>query len=150
VTGRGRACFGGLAAAGCLGLVAMPLAAQDLCGALTLWSAQSGTVQAPDLGATLPPPTCGRSLSQTGQGAVYCSWGFAYRDAAATALFSQFVRDMAGCFTSHPAPETEAGVNHPDSYDLRRFEGAGSVFFVSLKDKGGLAQSFVFLRATAP
>jgi hypothetical protein len=41
---------------------------------------------------------------------------------------------------------TDQSVNHPDAYDLRLFRLDGAEFAVSLKDKGALQQTLVFLR----
>ena len=39
-----------------------------------------------------------------------------------------------------------AVVNHPDSYDLRQYAWEGGVVSLSLKDKGALGATMVFLR----
>jgi hypothetical protein len=36
-------------------------------------------------------------------------------------------------------------VNHPDSFDLLEWQGADGVYRVSVKDKGGLNRTLVFL-----
>jgi len=77
-------------------------------------------------------------------GAV-CQWRFAYRNTQARGLFEHFSAALESCIG--PQVALDGGVNHPDSYDLRQFNAAGGVVFVSIKDKAALQQTIVFLRA---
>ncbi len=70
-------------------------------------------------------------------------WQFDYRAAEAEVAFNALLDQMRRC-----APEAgteDQGVNHPDFYDLRLFRVEGREVGVSLKDKGALQQTLVFL-----
>ena len=52
---------------------------------------------------------------------------------------------IARCEPGGPAGP-DARVNHPDSYDLREWIADSGTWSVSVKDKGALGQTLVFLR----
>lgn len=79
--------------------------------------------------------------------AVHCAWGFGYRAPEAAAAFTGVLEAMTTCFG--PQIAVDAAVNHPDSFDLRQFDIAGGAASVSLKDKGALQETFVFIRVSA-
>lgn len=89
---------------------------------------------------------CQTSIALGGAKSVHCAWGFAYRSAAATMVFEDVLTRIAACGT--PIDQTGPEVSHPDSYDLRQFQVDDKTVSVSLKDKGALAQTYVFLRVT--
>jgi hypothetical protein len=99
-------------------------------------------------GSNVVPETadCHRSLSETGAKQLHCKWGFEYRDKAARRFFESLIADVADCLGPKAVRGNDLGVNHPDSYDLRIFRLKGLEYAVSLKDKGALQQTFVFLR----
>jgi len=60
--------------------------------------------------------------------------------------FEATKQGLAACLGPDAKETTDQIVNHPDAYDLREFELDGSTYAVSLKDKGALQQTYVFLR----
>lgn len=94
-------------------------------------------------------PECGASLFMSGARSLHCAWGFAYRDTAATATFEALTRRVADC-PGATAPKKAAGlVNHPDSYDQRSLRFADGAVSISLKDKGSLQKTYIFVRTQA-
>lgn len=87
---------------------------------------------------------CTTSLDLSGARALNCRWPFAYRAKAATETFLLLVDDTARCLNTDGL--TDQGVNHPDSYDLRTFNTDSAQVSISIKDKGALQQTFIFLR----
>ncbi len=94
-----------------------------------------------------PHATCSRSIATGGAQSVHCSWPFAYRSVAARQNFDTLLLNLAQCFDKGITVSSGQGVNHPDSYDLRLFTSDKAAITASLKDKGALQQTFVFLRA---
>ncbi len=90
---------------------------------------------------------CTTSRVLGGAGSIDCHWSYAYRGAAALQAFEDLLALLRQC-ADEEIVEDEAQVNHPDSYDLRQFRLGESVVSLSLKDKGALGQSLVFLRAS--
>jgi hypothetical protein len=112
--------------------------------------------QIPDQSFALPAHTaaqagCQTSLSIGGGRSLHCRWSFAYRAPAATQAFDTLLHDIAACGAQNV--EQDQDVNHPDFYDLHVFSFADNTVGVSLKDKGAISQTLVFLTfnaATAP
>ena len=73
-----------------------------------------------------------------------CHWKFDFRAKAAEDRFVHVGQVLQGCFGNALPPQV--GVNHPDSYTQKIFETGDGKVSVALKDKGGLAESYVFLR----
>lgn len=90
--------------------------------------------------------TCRTSLSLSGLKDVNCHWVFPYRSEAAAEAFQTVVVATSACLGDGIVQSTDQRVNHPDAYDLRLFEVKDRVFAVSLKDKGALQQTLVFVR----
>ncbi|WP_299196364.1 hypothetical protein [uncultured Tateyamaria sp.] len=90
------------------------------------------------------PGTCSTSLDLSGAQAINCRWPFDYRADAATAAFTALLNATTQCLNTDGV--TDQGVNHPDSYDLRIFQTEAAQISVSIKDKGALQQTYVFLR----
>ncbi len=88
---------------------------------------------------------CSLSLGLGGVRARACRWPYAYRAPEAREAFARLVADVADCPGATAMP-LEEGVNHPDSYDLRRFSLEGDTVAVSLKDKAALRETYIFLR----
>jgi hypothetical protein len=86
---------------------------------------------------------CRTSLALSGGSHVHCNWSFGYRSDQAEQVFQGLINVMAPDATM----TTDSSVNHPDAYDLRMFDRGGQEFAVSLKDKGALQQTLVFVRA---
>lgn len=87
---------------------------------------------------------CTRSLDLTGASALNCAWDFPFRTGDARAVFDQTLVLLQGCFG--PNATTDQPVNHPDFYDLRIFETELGEVGLSLKDKGALQRTYIFLR----
>jgi hypothetical protein len=103
-----------------------------------------------DLTLSLPgtemPALCTRSMALTGGTQVHCAWAFPYRSPAATAAFDRLVSAVAACLGAEASVTEDLHVNHPDFYDLQTFQLKGLEIGVSLKDKAGLSETYVFLR----
>jgi hypothetical protein len=98
--------------------------------------------------ADVPPPltgakSCQMTLGLGGVKAYHCAWEFDYRAPAAQSTFAAFDTDLATCFAA--SSQHDQGVNHPDFYDLREYAVKDAVVRVSLKDKGALGQTYVFV-----
>jgi hypothetical protein len=89
---------------------------------------------------------CRTSLALSGGSHVHCNWSFGYRSDQAKQVFQGLISAVATCLGPEAAMTTESSVNHPDAYDLRMFDRGGQEFAVSLKDKGALQQTLVFVR----
>jgi hypothetical protein len=75
--------------------------------------------------------------------AYHCAWEFEYRAEVALSTFARFDTELAACFET--TSQHDQGVNHPDFYDLREYTVDGAVVRVSLKDKGALQLTYVFV-----
>lgn len=100
------------------------------------------------MAAKLSADRCSQALATGGQTLVVCQWGFDFRAPAATAFYEALLAEAKSCLASQ-APKGDQPVNHPDSFFLAEFETPQARLSVSLKDKGALQQSFVFL-SSAP
>ncbi len=89
---------------------------------------------------------CSVSRDERGGKTYLCHWAFPYRDAAATTAFEALDQEVRQCFDDAVTLPTDLAVNHPDSYDLRRYQFGQAVISASLKDKAALSQSLIFLR----
>jgi hypothetical protein len=98
----------------------------------------------------LTDPECRQSVTLKGSKTGYCYWSFEFRAPQSVAAFNAVVDAMPGCLEGAAAGPQDQGVNHPNSYDLRRFRDASGQVSVSIKDKGELQKTFVFLRVDAP
>ncbi|WP_298291913.1 hypothetical protein [uncultured Litoreibacter sp.] len=101
----------------------------------------------------LPPPfnhdaKCTTSLALSGETSTHCAWPFDYRAPEATQAFEAVMKAVPSCLLTVLEVEYDQDVNHPDFYDLRIFNAPQGQVGVSLKDKGGLQQTYVFLRVT--
>lgn len=96
-------------------------------------------------GVSPPAAICQRYLGEAGRAGASCHWGFPYRDAAAQAAAAEIWAEIQACLAGHSA-ERDAGVNHPDSYDLRIWQSDDETFAVAVKDKAALNRTLVFLR----
>jgi len=88
---------------------------------------------------------CQTSQDASGGAAFHCGWGYEYRSAAANTAFDQVVGQVKMCLTPQEVTEAGAQVNHPDSFDQRHYTVDGVRISLSLKDKGALQQTYVFL-----
>lgn len=125
----------------CLALIclSLPASAQTLCDDLD-------TLQSDSLVLPQGTATCRSSLAQGGERNMHCALEFPYRSQAATDAFDALVAELASCLGQGATMTTDQSVNHPDAYDLREFVLDGRRFAVSIKDKGALQQTLVFVR----
>jgi hypothetical protein len=91
---------------------------------------------------------CAPSCGLGGTVALHCAWPFEYRSAQALDAFDSLLGQVAAC--ADPIAADPSSVSQPDSYDLRQFHSRMGVIRVSLKDKGALNQTYVFLRVECP
>jgi hypothetical protein len=91
---------------------------------------------------------CAPSHGLGGTVALHCAWPFEYRSMQALDAFDYLLGQVAAC--ANPIAADLSSVSHPDSYDLRQFSSGMGVISVSLKDKGALNQTYVFLRVERP
>ena len=107
--------------------------------------------QSPTKMITLPntdvrAESCRPSLGLGGTKAVNCAWPFEYRAPQAHAAFEDTLHAVETCLGTHASAQLDGLVNHPDSYDLRTYSIAQGSVSVSLKDKGALQKTYVFLK----
>lgn len=89
--------------------------------------------------------TCGVSLQLGGVRLYRCHWKFGYRDAAAGQAFAAKDQMLQKCTGATAQAPQDQQVNHPDSYDLRAYEAGEVRLTTSIKDKGALQETYVFL-----
>ena len=89
--------------------------------------------------------TCTTFLTETTKTGVSCHWVFDFRDAEARA-FAADIWDTLKVCRDGVSLEEDQRVNHPDSYDLQSWRTREGTYSISIKDKGALNQTFVFLR----
>ncbi len=75
-----------------------------------------------------------------------CGWEFPYHAKRAYDTFYEFVGRMDECIGQHATLHIDQSVNHPDYYSLRRYEIEQAEVSVSVKDKGALGKTFVFIK----
>ena len=76
----------------------------------------------------------------------HCGWEFPYRAQQAYDTFDAFVARVNDCVGQRATLYSDQSVNHPDYYSLRRYEMEQADVSVSVKDKGALGNTFVFIR----
>lgn len=73
-----------------------------------------------------------------------CHWAFPFRSEAAITFTQDAWESVKACRPGAPkGPDQQ--VNHPDSFDLLEWVSDGVTYRVSVKDKGALAQTLVFV-----
>jgi len=98
------------------------------------------------------PTTPSRQASCTaGQGLggtafVHCAIDFDFRAPAALEALEVITDALVSCPQTSREDFTDQKVNHPDSYTLRKFTQGAHEISLSLKDKGALQKTYVFLR----
>ena len=90
--------------------------------------------------------SCRASLGLSGERHMHCNWMFPYRAPAARTAFENLTRELTECLGPEAEMTTDQSVNHPDAYQLFQFDLLGREFAVSIKDKGALQQTHVFVR----
>lgn len=115
--------------------------AADTCQALNAFM-ESGV--APSV-AGFAKPRCGQALSTDGKASTYCYWSFDFRADDAADHMAALRKSVLQC-GFQPGGSAGGAVNHPDSFDQELYERSGARLSLSLKDKGGLQKTLVFLR----
>ena len=87
---------------------------------------------------------CNLALVPGGRRVFQCRWGFAYRSQASATKFAEVDDALTTCAQGMRTRDDQA-VNHPDTYELRRYRAGAIDLSVSLKDKAALRKTFVFL-----
>lgn len=75
-----------------------------------------------------------------------CTWEFPYRAKRAYAKFDELIGRVNECIGQQVTLHTDQSVNHPDYYSLLRYEMEQAEVSVSVKDKGALGSTFVFIK----
>ncbi|ABG33317.1 hypothetical protein CEP88_08605 [Roseobacter denitrificans] len=135
-----------LLVAACIGGASL---ADGFCAALEEYeTSEQGDLSLFDAAGLDTDPVCGASRALSGSVSNHCYWAFPYRASQSHLAFDAMVKRVALCADGNARADGDAGVNHPDSYDLRRFTVGGNIVDVSLKDKAALQQTIVFLRVS--
>jgi len=92
------------------------------------------------------PESCAAAPTLSGATDHYCVWRFEYRTAEAYGVFNNLNRSFQECFGDGARVRSDQKVNHPDFYDLRRFEVDPVHVAVSIKDKSAMQSTYVFVR----
>lgn len=95
--------------------------------------------------AQIPNSTCTTYRTETSRTGVSCHWPFPYRSKDAQVLGETLWQTLTTCRKGHSLGP-DAQVNHPDSYALREWATNTGTYALSIKDKGALDQTLVFLR----
>lgn len=88
---------------------------------------------------------CTPYLTLSGVEGVVCQWDFPYRAPSAILLEERLRNQIQTCRRIN-AVLVDTPVNHPDSYNLRRWITQEAIYSLSIKDKGRLQSTFIFLR----
>ncbi len=127
----------------------LPVVAQaDRCTLLHLLIeyAQAGYLGTAPVEAYSGTDHCDATYDERGATAYLCRSTFPYRASVATTVFDDLNRDIGQCFEDAVTLPADTAVNHPDSYDLRRYKIENMSVAISLKDKAALDQTLMFLR----
>lgn len=87
---------------------------------------------------------CQTARQMTGE-ALFCYSEHPFRSETAVKQARQLEAALTACFGEIQTTE-DAAVNHPDSYDARHFDVKDARISLSIKDKGALGKTLVFLR----
>lgn len=90
------------------------------------------------------PATCQTAQQVTGE-VIFCYSEHAFRSETALKQAQRLEKRLTACFGAIQTT-ADATVNHPDSYDARHFDVTGARISLSVKDKGALGKTLVFLR----
>ena len=88
---------------------------------------------------------CSMAKDMSGANSFHCAWDFPYRDPASQASFKDFNELLGTCFGARLDAAADSGVNHPDFFDLREYQIDQVKVTVSIKDKGQLGKTLVFV-----
>jgi len=140
-----KAGIGALALVLIAALIGLPAAAASFCERLDALHPETSE---PDQSFALPEQNahvagCLVALNTQGARSLHCMWKFDYRSDAAGRAFETLLEKVETCGSE--AARKDQNVNHPDFYDLRLFKIGQREVGVSIKDKGALQQTLVFL-----
>ena len=93
---------------------------------------------------TTNPTQC--VVSMSGQYKLACMWAFPFRADAAQTGLTELRAAIDVCVDDTGSYSRDQAVNHPDYYDAHYYGYGDHVLSASLKDKGALQQTLVFLR----
>jgi hypothetical protein len=128
-----------------LAIIASEATADTFCTQMEAM-AQPGSEATLTLPTTLRPAEC-RVSQLLGRGQERnCHWAFPYRSTEARDAFADVLDAVTACLGPDIKVTTDQSVNHPDAYDLRLINHNGKQYAVSIKDKGALQQTLVFVR----
>lgn len=130
-------------------LLAPAANASDLCSDLQRLMSQLNTgILFEEMGTLSGAESCKPVLSLGGGRTYHCSWKFPYRSDAANRAFEDRLRTIESCIGDGTEMTQDQGVNHPDFYDLREYQFGEGKVSISIKDKGGLQNTYVFIAVT--
>ena len=124
---------------------ATPVLADGFCNALDQLP-QTQTLAIP----MAPEVICAKGQALGGASFTHCGWPFEFRSAEATAAFAALHSTLLACTGVIARSFEDQLVNHPDSYDLRFFDRGNTEIAISIKDKGALQKTYIFLRTQTP
>lgn len=93
----------------------------------------------------LDPPKCQIIRSLGGANQFHCAWAFQFREIAAKNAYNLLNQHVAECFGNNKAGLLDKQVNHPDTYQQRQHEIGPVKLSISIKDKGALQETYVFM-----
>lgn len=143
---RGPRSIAAVALAGTLALADARAQDGGFCDDLQTLIGQAGENFARDPAPLAGAEHCAVSLQLSGTRRYQCRWRFGFRDAAAAETFAALNRDLPECLGGAATAATDKPVNHPDTYDQRRYRTGAAEIAVSLKDKSALGVTYVFLQ----
>ena len=88
---------------------------------------------------------CITSTALGGAKTFHCAWQFNFRDPSALNAVRQIDETLRRCLPALEPTTKDQPVNHPDFYDQQEYQLDGIKITLSLKDKGALQQTLVFL-----
>mgnify|MGYP001804873815 CR=1 FL=1 len=91
------------------------------------------------------PATCRVAREADGE-ALFCFSEHGFRSENATETAARLERTLIGCFGEGVTITLDDEVNHPDSYVAKTFAKDSGALSLSVKDKGALGKTLVFLR----
>ncbi len=99
--------------------------------------------------SAVPPVLRGQTCEQISASEYMCAFEFTFRGDDARAVYEGYAKDMETCSAQGEFATVSAqnAVNHPDSFEQTIFDiYEGPQASVSLKDKGALQKTYVFVR----
>lgn len=135
-----------LIAAITIAILSTPAMARDLCAQITQALGDPSNTRTVSHEPYLSSVPCTKGIALGGAPFTHCAWPFAFRSITATHAFDATVAAIANCPDAQTRLTVDQPVNHPDSYDLRQLQFPGGEVGISIKDKGALAQTYVFIR----